>query len=241
MRLKLLKLANTAALGLAVFAFAALFHSQAAAAGAFVNLDFEQATVVVNDPMFGNLNGNLALPGWVPRSGNPNTNYVYYHSGHFGFAPYIMLLDNTPLSQDPAIAGNYSLYIRGSYTPEFGEVLLRQTGDIPASAKAIELLVDGNKPNVYIGNDLIPLVVVAQTSKGMIYAGNIVSHAGTTDDLRIGYPAGDGNFDEEGDSYKGAIDNIQFTTRVVVPEPATYALAAIGVVGLLAFRRRQRN
>jgi hypothetical protein len=225
---------------LVAFAFAS-FHSQAAFAGAFVNLDFEQATVVVNDPMFGNLNGNLAFPGWVPPSGNPNTNYVYYHSGHFGFPAYIMLLDNTAQSQDPALSGNYSLYIRGSYVPEHSEASLRQTGDIPSYARAIELLVNGDKPNVYIGNDLIPLVVVGQTSKGRIFAGNIQSHAGTTDVLRIAYPAGDGNFDEEGDSYKGAIDNIEFTTRVVVPEPATYVLAASAVVGLLAFRRRSRR
>jgi hypothetical protein len=234
-------MANRIVLAFVVFALVPLALPQNAPAGAFVNLNFEQATVVVNDPTFGNLAWNLALPGWAPGVGQPDSSSVYYRSGHLGFAPFIMLLDNTSQSPFPAISGNYSLRIRGSFVPEYGNGAVRQTGDVPAFARAIELLVRGAEPQVFLGNDLIPLVVVSQSGGTVRYAGNIVEHAGTTAELRIAYPPGDGNFDEEGDSYSGNIDDIQFTTRVVVPEPNTCILAALGTIGVIAVRRRRAS
>jgi hypothetical protein len=219
---------------------------QTAAAAAFTNLNFEQAVVVVNDPIFGHLNWNLALPGWTPPSGNSNTATVYYGSGHLGYASVTMLLDNTPASFTSPLAGNYSLSVRGSYFAEGGDAWISQAGDVPASARAIELLVSGDAPVISLDGSVIPLAAVGQVGGATRYAGSVTSFAGSTALLRINFPATtwteetweEEAFIESGGTNSGIIDDIQFTTRII-PEPSTYVLGAVALAGLLSFRRRK--
>jgi hypothetical protein len=139
----------------------------------FRNPDFEEAQVIINDPMFGNLDWSLALPGWQP-----------------------------PV-----------------------DVYISQTGDVPAGSRAIELLVDGDKPLVTLNGELIPLIPVATVQGWVIrYAGDLTRSAGTTAELRIIYPFGtEWVEDVPGQSFllsnSGTIDDIHFTARVV-PEPS---------------------
>ena len=221
---------------------------QSSSAGPFINLGFEQATVVVNDPIYGLLDWNLALPGWSPPSGQPDSSSVFYGIGHLGLSQYIMLTDGSANqfggTKPQPLSGEYSLVIRGSLEPEYGAASVLQTGDIPASAKAIELLVRGDQPEIYLGETQIPLAVVDVNGSIARYAGNISAYAGTTSQLRISYPAGyplpDDEFGGNYQTFSGTIDNIQFTTRII-PEPTALMLAALGTVGWFAAWRRSRR
>ena len=60
----------------------------------FTNLDFEDATVVSNDPVFGFLDWNLAAPGWEHSSGSA-TEIIYYGNIHLGTDQVFFLRDQT--------------------------------------------------------------------------------------------------------------------------------------------------
>lgn len=225
---------------------AVLAVSNAASGAPFTNLDFEQAQVVVNDPIYGWLDWNLAAPGWSPRDGSPDSEVVYYGSGHLGYAQYIMLVDNNHLNLDP-IAGQYSIYIKGSMFADGGDAWISQTGEVPGFATAIELLVKGDVPIVSMNGNSVDLIPVGMQGGAVRYAGGISVYAGSTATLRINYPATtwtEETWDEEeyvasGGLNAGMIDSIQFSTRIV-PEPSTIGLAGVGLVMLagLAWRRR---
>jgi hypothetical protein len=224
-------------------------NSPSTFAAAFTNLNFEQAVVVVNDPMFGHLDWSVALPGWIPPSGNPNTATVFYGHGHFGTGSLMMLVDGIPPQVQPGptiapLAGDYSLSVRGSYFADEGDAWISQTGDVPASARAIELIVSGDAPVISLDGSMIPLAAVGQVGGATRYAGNATSFAGINALLKINFPATtwtQETWEEEafiasGGSNSGIIDDIQFTTRII-PEPSACALSAVALAGLLAFRR----
>lgn len=217
-------------------------------AAPFQNLNFEQAVVVINDPIFGHLNWSQALPGWSPWSGSPDSATVFYGSGHLGTTQYIMLVDNNQFNQVP-IAGNYSLLTKGSMFADGGDAWISQVGDVPSTARAIELLVSGDVPIVSMNGNPVNLIPVGTQNGAVRYAGGISVYAGSTATLRINYPATtwtEETWDEEayiasGGLNAGMIDNIQFSTRIV-PEPSSCLLAGLGLSVLfgLAHRRRRK-
>ncbi len=215
-----------------------------AGAAPFVNLDFEQATVVVNDPMFGHLAWDLALPGWQPPVGAPDTATVYLGIPHLGLSPYIELIDDNyypewPASHQTSIAGRFSLRMAGSVEPGYGSVWITQTGDVPAWAKALEFVVLGGEPEIYLNDVQIPLVEIDEPGFLRRFAGNVVSFAGTTAELKIQYvePV---VFDEEVPRHSGTLDNIAFTQRLV-PEPSSLVLATLALGVVLASSRKPRR
>ncbi len=229
------RLARPAARLLAVLPLLCLTFARTttAAAAPFTNLDFEQATVVVNDPMFGLLDWDLALPGWEGPGG------VFYGTGHLGMGRLTMLTEDgapEPWSP-PAISGRFSVYVRNGAIEQPEDNWISQTGDLPGNAKAIEFVVQGDKPQVYLNGVQLTLVEFAEPFRRR-FAANVVPFAGTTAELKILYP-GNPNYDPDANNHWGGIlDDFAFTQRIV-PEPSTWALALLGLAAAFAFRRRR--
>lgn len=196
-------------------------------AAAFVNLDFESATLVPYYPGFPSLlEWNFALPGWQPNNPSPTLPAVYYGTNHVGISGWYRLFDAGE-RPNRVLAGKYSVgFENGFVNTIFQQNGLVQTGDIAPDAKSIRMLAQGPL-GVFVDGNAIPM----QSLGGNAYGGDISMYAGTTAQLKIlnASPSFVDNL---------LIDNITFSP-VAVPEPLS--LAALGMVSNLANRRRPRR
>jgi len=201
-----------------------------ASAASFVNLNFESATVVVNDPTFGFLDWNLAVPGWSHSPGS-DSGHVYYYSAHLGNSGYFLLVDaNSPYyAPGTQLAGNYSLGLRAGHLLSYDQnspwqdAYISQTGSISASVHSLQMLATGPFEVLINGTH-----INMQLQSGNLYAGDISAFAGTTSELRIV----NSTFTE------ARVDNIQFSITAV-PEPGCVGLVSVGLIAL-ANRRAPR-
>ncbi len=211
-------------------AFAALLAAFAFPcwAAPFVNLDFEQATIVPHDPDFGLLDWELAVPGWGHNTGSA-TEFVYYGSPHLGYDQLYLLTDSELGAGPLSLEGRFSLLVQGGLTEEFGSAFITQTGDIPGGASSIRLLANWNpfEPKVFLDGAQIPLHGTLLPGYQVLYVGDVTARAGTTAELKIEYGIGEG----------GIVDSILFST-IPVPEPSAIMLAATAFCGVVFWRRR---
>lgn len=202
-----------------------------ARSAAFVNLDFESATVVSQNPNFGFLEWNLAVPGWQHNSG-ADLGIVYYGGPHLGQTGWYMLFDSQSPTHAPGtqLAGNYSvgfingLRINGTQS-SFQQNFLSQTGDISADAKSIRLLARGPF-NVFVGGNRILMLSLG----GNAYGGDISMYGGMTSELKIV------NTSVYNDPLM--FDNIEFSP-VSIPEPVSLA-AVLATLAPMRARGRRR-
>ena len=208
-----------------------------ASAQEFVDLDFESATVQVNDPTFGFLDWSLAAPGWNHSSGSA-TAIIYYGQEHIGTDQIYLLKDATSPVWAPAtqLAGNYSLAFASGYDTVFGTpyswvtAFISQTGSIPPSARSLRMLASG-PVQVFLGGVEIRMFALG----GNLYAGDISGFASTTTELKIANAAPIGQVHDY-----AVVDDILFSS-IPVPEPSTFTLAVLGAGALVISRRRQRG
>jgi hypothetical protein len=203
----------------------------------FVNLNFEDATVVPVDPPLGNtVFANSAVPGWASyyiSNGSTNQTPIVFYNSYSAGGAFIGLNDtsNTFPSLSP-LAGSYSVLLQGSGFGTPTTAAIGQTGQISANARSLlfyqQLTVYGLRAS-FNGLD-IPLIQIGTTSRYAIMGGDISAFAGQTGQLLFSALPNQGN---------ALLDNIQFSTSSI-PEPGTLALAALGG-GLLGFRRWHRN
>jgi hypothetical protein len=200
----------------------------------FVNLDFEQSTIVSSSPSgFGFNTGTADVPGWTEYNGWSDANYS-------GGAT--LMYNNQPLDEPgvalegtdfpiPAIQGQYSVLLLG------GDILggtqgaaIGQTGTIPLTAQSITFWwgtgLDNYSLQITFGGHLLSFSPISSTAKYVIYGADISGYAGQTGELL---------FTEGPSAGEGVIDNVQFSSTAV-PEPSEFALAALGAL-LLGFRR----
>lgn len=195
----------------------------------FVNLDFEDAVVVVNDPTYGWLDWSLAAPGWNHSSGSATT-IIYYRQEHIGIDQIYLLEDSQSPIWAPGtqLEGSYSLsfasgYDIGSSLPyPWVRAFISQAGGIPTSAHSVQMLATGPF-QVFLGNKEISMFSLG----GNRYGGDISSFAGTFAELKIVNAAPIGQVHDY-----TVVDDILFSpTRV--PEPSPIALLIAGVASLL--------
>ncbi len=197
--------------------------------GAFLNLDFESARVVVNEPTFGFLDWNLAAPGWshVGEGGS-----IYYGQEHLGLLGYYMLYDSVSPAYAPGtqLAGRYSLGFSSGYADPSGgrwePYYIAQTGPIASDARSFRLLARGSF-EVFVGGEPVPM----QSLGGSLYAGDISRFAGTTAEFRIVNTATTVHTPL-------LIDNVDFSP-VAIPEPAPWAWLGAGLLARLLRARHQ--
>lgn len=196
----------------------------------FLNLDFERARVVSNDPDFGYLDWALAAPGWDHDQGG-DAGIVYYGQEHLGLTGYHLLMDSTSPRYAPGtqLAGAYSMAFSSGHATFDGQgwtvAYLAQTGVVPADAQSIRLLATGSFA-VFL--DGAPIAMHSQG--GNAYAGSIAGYAGAMAELRIANTSL-----QIHDPV--VVDNIRFSPEAV-PETSNRIGIPAGLALLLALRRR---
>jgi hypothetical protein len=225
-----------------IAAFSAiLLAALSAQAQSFQNLDFEEANPVV-------IQGNAyypyavtpasALPGWTAYIGSTTVSFVLLNDVSLEAASIDLLSADDPNGPD-AIDGNYSAYLQpgtslqgtGSYTAS-----IVQTGLIPANAESLTFaawqpMYATPFTVSFAGFTLTPVVLsTAVDPSGLtydVYGVNIAPYAGETGQLEFTvYP----------NNYNSLLlDDIQFSSAALSPEPSPVALSAVG--GLLCGAR----
>jgi hypothetical protein len=197
----------------------------------FTNLNFEDATLVLNDPTFGFLDWGLAAPGWDHSSGSA-TEIIYYENTHIGPDQVFLLRDRvSPEFGQRALSGEFSLSFIGGVDVNdqafpFIDAFIAQTGDVPADARSLQLLARGSF-DVFLGGTQITMMDLG----GGLYGGNIPGLAGTRSELKIVNTAG-----EDGSEFT-IVDDIVFSP-MSVPEPTVLIILLLGGLVSTVLRRR---
>lgn len=197
----------------------------------FTNLDFEDATLVLNDPTFGFLDWDLAAPGWEHSSGS-STGIIYYENVHLGTDQIFLLRDRMSPEGGPyALSGEFSLSFIGGFDVNdqafpFIDAFIAQTGDVPGDARSLQMLARGPF-DVFLAGTQVMMMDLG----GGLYGGNIPGFAGTRSELRIVNTAG-----EDGNEFT-IVDDIVFSP-MSVPEPSAPILLLLA--GLILSGRRRR-
>ena len=190
----------------------------------FVNLDFEDATVIL-DGGPNSIVASSAFPGWTISG------VVGYNTVSLGGAAVILEDANAPVTNPLDISlllplqGNYSVLV------DYLSASIGQTATIPNTAQSLTFFSIQSGLQVTFNGQNIPFsaigngVNVDNGANYTIYGANIASYAGQTGQLLFTTPG-----------YGVALlDNIQISSTSV-PEPSEFALGALGTL-LLGFRR----
>ena len=198
----------------------------------FVNLDFENATVVPTVPTYGWLDWGLAVPGWSHSAGG-DTQHVFWGSEHLGLSQYYLLMDSTSPVYAPntQLDGAYSLALASGIqngadmSSPWVNAYISQTGSIPLGTQSLEMLATGPF-QVFVGGVNIPMYPLG----GNRYGGDISGFAGTMAEVKIMNTATTVHAPT-------VVDDILFSPAAV-PEPSSAALLISGMA-LLMYRRHE--
>jgi hypothetical protein len=188
---------------------------------AFINLNFEDAAIVV-DPSSSlyphSVYASDALPGWTFTGNFQGQNDIFYDIVSRG-SPSVSILDANGFP--PALDGAFSVDLYGGGLPSAG-VSLSQTGLVPASTVSIVFIAQGTPLPaggpllVSLGGQNISYSAISTGPNYTTYGGNITAAlAGQTEQLTFTVPFGGNNYWE--------IDDIQFSPSSV-PEPSAISL-----------------
>jgi hypothetical protein len=196
------------------------------AQGSFVNLNFEQATLVIAPGGFGLVTSD-AIPGWTAYTyGTPQT-VIVYDDISLGAAA-VSIHDTNGF--EPILQGRFSMLLQGQFssTSNTNDIAaIAQTGHIPATAQSLTFFgVLGNFQTTFNGQ-VIALTAVGSGANYTVYGGDISLFAGQTGELRFTALS----------PGEGLIDNIQFSPQAI-PESNSLALFGVGALLLGFFRRR---
>ena len=217
---------NTRAL-LAAWAVASV---QASAQGAFLNLDFEAATIPPSAPSTVSL--AAALPHWGGRLGTNDVGWAYYNNLSLSGAGITLYGPDFP---DPyaTMHGQYFVQLKAGMDP-FGssalvEAAIAQMGTVPVQAHSIRLWSLSSSVLSFAvrfnGQEIAMSNLGRSPSPGYpsyIWGGDISAFAGQFGELCF-----------QGSGY---LDYIQFSA---IPEPSPIAVAGLGAV-ILALHRHRR-
>jgi hypothetical protein len=216
----------------------------AAKAQQFRNLDFEQAKVPTSIYTWDEGVASL-FPGWTlyPRIRNTGAGALDspipgYNSVCLGsqciqiFGPPRGPFDPV----DQAEHGKFSVLVDsgGGLSGGKYELGLEQVGLIPSEAKTL-LWSATDKALLRIDGSSLDPVLVGGGTRYPTWGVDVSSWAGLVVDLKIG---ASGTFNQfSGVSYLH-LDYLRFSEVILVPEPAPFALTALGVAALVWARRR---
>lgn len=186
----------------------------------FQNLNFEEA-----NPVSAGEEGNpsavtaaSAFPGWSVYAGNTQLTVVNYNDPDLG-STTVGLVGPSSLVF-PAIDGNYSVLLQGGLTASGASI--SQTGFISAGVQTLffegEPQFSSDTLNLLIGNQNVPFTALGMGVNYTLYAANISTWAGTTEQLTFSAPGVNDNW---------VIDDISFSSAAV-PEPSVIVLSGIG-------------
>jgi hypothetical protein len=206
-----------------VFAFIFVFSLLPNASGqGFVNLGFEDAELVEDPNAVNSLwpyySAN-AFPGWICYIDGISQTHISYNDFPLESAA-ISLQDSSSLLGLFPVEGNYAAYLKpGDQFSVDGHVpSIGQTGTIPFFTKSISFWGDiYHTPQVTFDGHLLSFSTISTSGIYQNLVADISPYSGQTGQLLF--------------TGQGFIDNIQFSSSPV-PEPTSFAVFAIGIVGL---------
>jgi len=203
---------------LAVLTSAAVGNAQ----GTFQNLDFESANIPDLPPGQGGFVSFAdGMPGWNSLDGQPG-GLIGHNTVSIGGAA--VAIEGPQYNPNFILFGKYTAYLVGDFQgPNSGSMW--QTGQVPQTARSLYFISNPSSIPLFqvtLGSVSIPVTEMRSTSKYTVWAGDISSFAGQTEQLMFTAPPGLG----------GYLDQITFSP-LSVPEPSTVALAALAGLALL--------
>lgn len=192
----------------------------------FVNLNFESAVLITNgSTQIAIVVASNAIPGWT-ATGYLGPDFILCGSASAGSSSVSILVTN---GLDLPIDGAYSILLYGGHSAASASI--SQTGIVPASAVSILFKANFAGPPggillVSLGGQNIDFSAISNGPNYTLYGGDISAFAGQSEQLMFSALRGENLWN---------IDDIQFSSTPV-PEPSTFALAALGGL-LLGFRR----
>ena len=224
---------NHAAVPLSAVTIVMLTLGAVSRAAPFVNMDFEQATVVPTHPPY-YISAPAAFPNWTVRIGGVQYTEVAYNNNGIGEGQVSLWDRSDPSNVGQLLQGRYMAALNTDGA--FGHLAaLSQTGDIPSDARSIRLLGDGGRgpAAVSINGIDIPMVFIGGQpifNRPAMYGGDISEFAGQTVELTVSSRFGPTFF------YTVTADDIRFSTSPVPESP----LASLGLIACGASICRRR-
>ncbi len=194
----------------------------AIAQGGFQDLSFESARLVPSPGDPGRFTIAAAFPGWNGYYGTNQFSSVLYNNLTLGGASISILDSSSPVGL--VIDGRYTAVLQAGLEDTY----IAQIGLIPTSALLLEFkaFVGGSAAVSFAGQDIL-FSAIGSGPNYTLYGGDISAFAGQLGELRFTVQ-GRANMPPS-NLY---LDSIAFSS---VPEPSTWAIAAVGCV-LLSFR-----
>lgn len=187
----------------------------------FSNMDFEIAIQpLVPDGAF-RVPIDKAMPGWTEYAGGVLYDKVIYNELSAGGGSISL---QGPGSLQPILQGNYSVVMQGPSYVLGGSFALGQTGQVPVTAKSLQFWAYNlGGIEVSFDNHLLPYAAIEVGSEYTTYGADISQFTGQTGELKFTAPPQTG----------ATLDNIRFSSEpIVVPEPGTISLFALGAFAL---------
>ena len=204
----------------------------------FVNLNFEQSTIVSSSPSAGGAydSGTANVAGWTVfcdglenYAGGMTVNYNLLTLD----APCVAL-EGTNFPSIPSIQKKYSLWLFGGDFIGTNGVYIAQTGQIPNTAQSLTYWgLNYNNLVITFNGQLLSFNTISNTANYTIYGTDVSAFAGQTGELRFTAP-----WSQIGSSVlagSGIVDNIQFSSSPV-PEPSGFLLIGLGLWLLIVFK-----
>ena len=196
---------------------------------AFENLDFESA-VVTGFPVGYPLPVENALPGWNAYYNGVPTSTVWHNTESLG-SGIIAINDANYLYGFVPLEGTYSVGLQGFG----GSASIGQSGIIPSDSLSVIFLFRNENVSdfeVSFKGHVLSYSAIISESTYKVCAADISEFAGQTGELRF----------TESNYGRAIIDDIHFSTKaIVVPEPGTvglFALGALAMAGRFLWRKR---
>jgi hypothetical protein len=209
--------------------------------GSFQNLDFESAVIEIGTPTFSQLPASTALPSWTVSNNYYGSKITYNMLSVI--CACISVYDVSGEMGKP-LEGDYSVGLKNGFSglmdeqdnPIFCDVYISQVGDVPSNAKSLMFQSDMtnslSEMQVSLNGTAIPFSLYS--------TGSIINTWGPVKTYILDISAFTGVTNVElkfSTSGEVNLDAIQFST-IVVPEPGTLAMLAVGLFGLLAYAWR---